>query len=294
MIADSESDANLFWATKFLVPDPVIFIEHRGKRYLVLNDLEVDRGKKEANVDKVLAYSEIEKRLGKNGKRPLYSDVIAQVLSDLKAKEVCVPATFPLLQAENLKQRKIKVTAKADPFYEERVVKERAEKKAIERTQTHIGNAIQQAYQVLRESKIKGSRIVWRGETLTSERLRSVIDLYLLEQNCAAKHTIVAGGNQAVDPHCRGTGPLKPHQTIVLDVFPRSMDTQYFGDMTRTVVKGKANEKVRKLWHTVKTAQEGGIRMVRAGINAQDVVGLDQAAGAQRRRTTGSPPGPAS
>jgi len=271
MIADSESDANLFWATKFLVPDPVIFIEHRGKRYLVLNDLEVDRGKKEAQVDKILAYSEIEKRVGKNGKRPVYADVIAQVLRDLKAKEVWVPSTFPFLQAENLRKRKIKVTAKNDPFYEERVLKTQAEKRAIEQTQTHIGKAIEQGYKVLRESKIKGSRIVWRGETLTSERLKAVVNLYLMERNCLAKHTIIAGGNQAVDPHCLGEGPLKPNQTIVFDVFPRSMDTQYFGDMSRTVVKGKASEKIRRLWHTVKEAQEGGIRMVRAGINGQDI-----------------------
>lgn len=272
MIAASETDANLFWATKFLAPDPVVFIEHRKKRYLILNDLEVDRGKKEAEVDKVLSYSDIEKKIGaKNGHRPNMSDVIAHVLKGLGAREITVPATFPLAYAEALKKRKFKTVPKPDPFYEERVLKTSAEKAAIKQALKHTGEAIQAAYRVLRESKIRGDRIYYRGEVLTSERLRQTINLHLMAHNCLGKHTIVAGGNQAVDPHCEGYGPLKPHQTIVMDVFPRSMDSQYFADMTRTVVKGKANEKIRKLWHTVKEAQEGAIKRVRAGVNGLDI-----------------------
>lgn len=272
MIAASESDANLFWATKFLAPDPVVFIEHRKKRYLILNDLEVDRGKREAEVDKVLSYSEIEKKLrSKNGHKPQMSDIIARVLGDLGTKEVTVPATFPLAFAAALQKRKIKTIPKPDPFYEERVLKTRAERKAIEQALRHTAQAIQAAYRTLRESKIRGNRIVYRGEVLTSEGLRRVINLHLMANNCLGKHTIVACGNQAVDPHCEGYGPLQPHQTIVMDVFPRSMDSQYFADMTRTVVKGKANERIRRQWHAVKEAQEGAIRRIRAGVNGQDV-----------------------
>ncbi len=272
MIAASESDANLFWATKFLAPDPVVFIEHRKKRYLILNDLEVDRGKKEADVDKVFSYSDVEKRLlGGNGKKPVMSDVIARVLGDLGAKEVTVPSTFPLSYAVNLKKRKIKTIPKADPFYEERVLKTAAEKAAIKSALRHTSDAIQAAYRTLREAKIRGNRLIHRGEVLTSEGLRRVINLHLMAQNCLGKHTIVACGDQAVDPHCEGYGPLKPHQTIVMDVFPRSMDSQYFADMTRTVVKGKANDKIRKQWNAVKEAQEGAIRRIHAGVNGMEI-----------------------
>lgn len=272
MIAASESDANLLWATKFLAPDPIVFIEHRRKRYLILNDLEVDRGKKEAEVDKVLSYSEIEKKINpKNGKKPQMSDVIGHVLKELGAKEITVPATFPLSFALQLKKRKFKTVPKADPFYEERVLKTAKEKAAIKKALQYTSEAIQAAYRVLRESKIRGDRIYYKGEILTSERLRGVINLHLMAANCLGKHTIVAGGNQAVDPHCEGYGPLKPHQTIVMDVFPRSMDSQYFADMTRTVVKGKANEKIRKMWHTVKEAQEGAMKRIRSGVNGQSV-----------------------
>ncbi len=272
MIAASESDANLYWATQFLAPDPVIFLEHRKKRYLILSDLEVDRGKKEAEVDKILSYSSIEKKLGsKNGKRPVTADIIGHILKEWKVREVFVPSNFPIFYAHALKKKKIRVIPKADPFYEERVLKSDREKAAIRKTQTHISEAIQEAYRILRASKIRGSKIYYRGAALTSEGLKGAINLHLMKNNCLAKNTIVACGNQAVDPHCDGFGLIRPHQTIVMDVFPRSMDSQYFGDMTRTVVKGRASEKIRRLWHAVKEAQEGGIRMVKAGVNGQQI-----------------------
>ncbi|HIC04646.1 MAG TPA: aminopeptidase P family protein, partial [Nitrospirales bacterium] len=43
IIAASEVDANLYYATKFLAPDPFIFIEIENTTMLVMSDLEVDR-----------------------------------------------------------------------------------------------------------------------------------------------------------------------------------------------------------------------------------------------------------
>ena len=272
MIAASEADANLFWATRFLAPDPIIFLEHKKKRYLVLNDLEVDRGKKEAQVDRVLSYSEIEKKLGKKtGQRASISDVIAALLHSLRIRQVTVPAGFPLALAMQLQKKKFKVLPKGDPFYEERVLKTQAEKAAIRQSLRYTSEAIQSAYQALRETKIKKNRLYYRGAVLTSERLRGIINLHLMSRNCLGKHTIVAGGEQAVDPHCEGHGPLKPHQAIVMDVFPKSMDTQYYADMTRTVVKGHASEALRKMWNAVKQAQENAMKKIRAGVNGKAI-----------------------
>ena len=65
----SESDANMLWATRFFAPDPFIFIVKRGKRYLIMNDLEIDRAKGQASVDRVLSYSEYQKRRQNRGSR---------------------------------------------------------------------------------------------------------------------------------------------------------------------------------------------------------------------------------
>ena len=58
IFASSEESADLLYATKFSVPDPVLFLKQNGKTTVLLSDLEIDRGKKEAKVDEVLALVE--------------------------------------------------------------------------------------------------------------------------------------------------------------------------------------------------------------------------------------------
>jgi Xaa-Pro aminopeptidase len=64
----------------------------------------------------------------------------------------------------------------------------------------------------------------------------------------------VAGGFQGSDPHERGRGPLRAHRPIVLDLFPRSRTTGYYGDITRTVVKGAPDARTRRAYLAVAEA----------------------------------------
>ena len=54
-------------------------------------------------------------------------------------------------------------------------------------------------------------------------------------------------------------GLIKP---IVIDIFPRSAATRYFGDITRTVVKGRAGDSLKRMYETVLSAQERGLSRV--------------------------------
>src|SRR4029079_9581945 len=83
--------------------------------------------------------------------------------------------------------------------------------------------------------------------------------------------TIVAGGDQGCNPHEEGYGPLKANLPIIIDVFPRSQKTGYFGDITRTVVKGKASEAVRRLYHTIERGQEVDFENIRNKASGRDV-----------------------
>src|SRR3989442_2109910 len=99
----SESDANMLWATPFLAPDPFVFIEKHGRRYLVMSDLEVDRARQQAQVDKVLMLSDYVRRLQDRGVHfPTVPQVLPEVLRDLKISGVVVPSTFPLALADAL------------------------------------------------------------------------------------------------------------------------------------------------------------------------------------------------
>jgi len=272
IVADSESDANLYYATKFVVPDPVYFFQIRGKKYLMLNDLEVDRGRKEAEVDSVLSLSEwSEKARKKMGPKISMVDVASLFLKEKKVKSLILPQNFPAYIAAELQKRKFKLEFRPQPFWKERLLKTKKEKEAIRESLKHTGNAIRNAYRFLASCKIQKGKIIHQGKPLTSEKLRQVIDLYLMENGCLAQNTIVAGGEQAVDPHNRGSGPLAAHRGIVMDVFPKSMRTHYYADMTRTVLKGKASPEYKKIWQTVKYAQEKAFDMVKPGVSGQKI-----------------------
>lgn len=266
--AASETDANLFYATKFLVGDPVAYVEAGRKRTLVLNDLEIGRGRDEARVDEIVSLSEITRSIGKGC---TMAHVIEKVLRDRGCSSCTVPANFPVELADQIRRRRIRVEAKSGPFYPERLIKTPQEIRAIEAAQRATEDAVHAALGLLRRAKIRGHKIVHRGEVVTSELLKRVINVALMERNCIAKNTIVACGDQGCDPHNRGTGPIRPDQTLILDVFPRSGDSHYFADQTRTVVKGRASDEVKRLYAAVLEAQEAGIAAVRHGVNGRAV-----------------------
>ena len=69
IIDSSENNSDLYYKTGFFVPDAVIFLESKGKKTLILNDLEYERGKSASKADEVISYSECVKILRKKNIR---------------------------------------------------------------------------------------------------------------------------------------------------------------------------------------------------------------------------------
>ncbi len=271
--AASEYDSNLYYAVKFVVPDPFPFFHIRGRKIILMSDLELGRARKEARVDEVLSYSEIQEKAKKKSglERVGVADVAAYFLRSRGVKSLTVPDNFNLGLADALRQRGIRVQSRPDPFFAERVYKSKEEVRMITQSLRHTETAIRRAEEVLRKSKIVGKGLRFQGRAVTSEFLRKVINVALMEENCMASHTIVASGNQGCDPHCEGLGPVWAHQSLIVDVFPKSGDTFYYADITRTFVKGKASPALRAQYEAVRAAQEKGIRMVAPGVNGREV-----------------------
>src|SRR5947207_13823636 len=102
----------MIYATRFWAPDRFIFVERNGKRTLVLSDLEIDRGRKQAEADEFVMFSEIEREVqGKSKKAPPYEKVLAHFLKKRGVRSVVVPANFALGYAEELATIKIRVSA---------------------------------------------------------------------------------------------------------------------------------------------------------------------------------------
>lgn len=127
------------------------------------------------------------------------------------------------------------------------------------------------AHAMLRRAEIKGTQLWLDGQAVTSERVKKFINVKLMELDCIAQHTIVAGGEQACDPHNEGSGPLPAHRSIIFDVFPRSATSRYFADMSRTVIRGTASPELKRLYSTVKDAQEEAITKIKDGADGMKI-----------------------
>ncbi|MBI2120109.1 MAG: aminopeptidase P family protein, partial [Parcubacteria group bacterium] len=110
-----------------------------------------------------------------------------------------------------------------------------------------------------------------KGKRLTSEMVKEVINVKLMEAGSIAAHTIVSCGTQCVDPHHQGSGPLLACESIIMDVFPRSSRSRYFADMSRTAVRGKASEKLKRMYRAVKEGQDIAFRQIRDGADGMKI-----------------------
>jgi Xaa-Pro aminopeptidase len=273
IVAASETDPDMLYATRFFAPDPFIFLQQNGKRTLVLSDMEMGRGRRQATADEFVSFNKLEREVqGKAKKSPPYERVLAHFLRKRGVRSTIVPANFALGYAQELTANRIRVRTTNGLFWPERESKTDEEITLIGQALriTEIGLA--RAMEVLKTSKPgAGKRLQWSGKTLTSEVLRAEIDSAILRADGIPNGTIVAGGDQACDPHERGFGPLYANSLIVLDVFPRAAKTGYFGDLTRTVVRGRASDAQRKLWETVKAGQELALKRIKAGIEGMTI-----------------------
>ncbi len=270
IISESESGADMLHATGFRAPDPFVYLESRGHTAILLSDLEFDRGRRQATVDEVVSQSELSASLEKSlGRKPSPAEVTARFLKVRGGSRPLVPADFPLGLACELEECGIKVIPVAfdGMFRPERQIKSAEEVRLMTRATRITEEGMKRAFEVLQASIIGPRNILrWGGNTLTAERLRIEIETTILRAGgIPAGNSIVACGEQACDPHERGHGPLKAHQLIILDLFPRASTSGYYGDLTRTVVRGKATEAQMRLWEICLLGQKLALGSLRSG-----------------------------
>ena len=273
IVAPSETDADMLYATRIFIGDPFIFLQQKGKRILVLSDLEIDRAKKNAKADEFVMFNQLEREVqGKAKKAPPYEKVLAHFLTKRGVKRALVPANFPLGFANEIKRNGIALETSNGLFWPAREKKTAEEIRLLERALRMTETGMKRGMEILKASKPgTGKKLKWSGKTLTSEILRAEIDSAILRAGGVPTNTIVAGGDQACDPHERGFGPLRADSLIILDIFPRDGKTGYWGDMTRTVVRGRASEQQRKLWEAVKAGQRLALKRIKAGVDGVSI-----------------------
>jgi Xaa-Pro aminopeptidase len=272
LVAASEGDANMLYAAGFFVPDPFVFFEHKKTKYLVMSDLEIDRAKKQAHADKVLSLSEYQRKLRDRGKNPTLVDILDLLFRERGVRSLVVPANFSVLIADQLRAKGYSVQIKRDPFFSERELKNSQEVRHITESLRIATLGLEAGIRALKRTKTKRDGYLYLdGARLTSETLKRFVNTTIMAQGWIPSHTIISSGNQCVDPHHEGSGPIRANTSIIFDIFPRSQKTGYFGDLSRTVVRGRAAERLKEMYATVQAGQQIGYDMIRDGVNGREV-----------------------
>jgi len=272
LYADSEKDGDMMYATRVVVPDPFLFFRWRGRKYIVIGDLEFSRVRREAKVDRVFSFRDLARATSKKVGGPLpVAEICSCAFESMGIHRIEVPRSFPLGLADDLRNMGFQVESRDDPFFSERAIKDRPEIDHIRHALRAAEYGMEVAVGALREARIQrgtGGQLALGVEPLSSGRLRAIIHKAILEMNCYAKNTIVACGRQSYDPHERGSGALRAHEAIIVDIFPRCEVSGYYGDLSRTFVKGEASPKIREMFAAVKKAQQYAIRKIHPGVQS--------------------------
>ena len=273
LYADTERSPDALYFGRVGVPDPFVAFGLRGKKYAVVSALEFGRVKRTSDFDVVLPLETYLKRARElwPQRKPAAAEVIFLLAKDFQQTRFTVPEDFPAGIYEKLFELGLDLEVADGALFPAREIKTPAEAAAIRAGNRLSAVGFATAERILRASKIRGRALAHRGKVVTSELLKFAIEVAILEAGGVSSNTIVAGGDQACDPHERGSGPLRAHELIIIDVFPRVTATGYYGDMTRTFLRGRASDAQRALVAAVRAAQRGAIRMIRAGVNGRAV-----------------------
>ena len=275
LYSDSQKDANMFYLTKFLAPDPFIFLKKTDEEpIIVVSQMEYPRAQKQSIVKDVRSYLDYNYITAvKSAKEPQLGAI--QFIANIAEKElgkgtrICVPPNFSVLVADVLRAEGLILEPMFGVVEKARETKDSQEVETIKEIQRINEQVTSEAIELIADSDVGSNKnLLINGEPLTVGRLKSFFGHKLLENGCNPEEDIiVACGPKSSDPHYTGEpeDKLKADQPIILDIYPRSIQKRYWTDMTRTIVKGKASGKLRKMFDTVFEAKNASLDAIQTG-----------------------------
>jgi Xaa-Pro aminopeptidase len=265
----SSDEADMRYLSGFKTSDPFVYFKkpnHRG--IIIVSQMEHARAVSESHAAVMTKAQAGLVEILKTEKDPWKAT--AKMITNQVQGRILVPPKFPLALARAL-QDSVDLIVDTTCLESMRAVKNRAQIAAIKNVQRVTESALDLGISLIRRSTERKGILFAGGKPLTSERVKFAINNHLMDHGCIAKDSIVSCGEDTAIPHCLGSGALKAHQPIVLDIFPKDERSGYFSDMTRTVSKGKPGAKVLDMYAVVCDAQTLAIRQVREGVSGAEV-----------------------
>ncbi len=275
MYASSSKNSDMFYAVRLPIPDPFFYLDTGEKKYVFLDQRECGVFKEHntnPNIELVNVNPLFQEAKECADQTSTWNRLAYRVLEKygLKNFAIEVPTSFPLDMADYLRLKGI-VLGTSQHFFPERLIKNATEVAAIREALLRTQQAFQTIEYILGNASIEGDMVVYKGVPLTSEFLRRQAERILFEHDMInVEGMIISCGAHAAIPHHQGAGPIRPHQTIVCDIFPRHRRSGYFADMTRTYVKGTPSDQLQAMYDAVVMAQIHAINKVSPGAAFSD------------------------
>jgi Xaa-Pro aminopeptidase len=267
----------LLWRIRFMVGDPVALLEipEAGgvRSTLLLRDIEMQRARQSALVDDVGCPADFTPDGGLSGDRETATaQAAAECFRRAGTTEVVADRSLPFIFAEFLSRAGITVRCDTELWVADRRQKTEEEIDHLREAQRVTEQAMQFACSMIGTAEARSGGVLYRdNEPLTSERVRTAVDHFLMDQGFSNPRSIVAGGPTGADCHDVGSGELLTGLPVIVDIFPRSRATLYWGDCTRTVVHGDIPDEIKTMHQTVRKARAAGERAVAPGVTGEEV-----------------------
>lgn len=268
----------LFHRVRFGVGDPAAWlkIELSSGSYteFIVRDIERDRARQRVKVDKVSVPADYRPSEGLSGDRATATaQAVAECLRRNQVSQVTTDRSLPFIYAWHIQQAGIDLQYNPDLGVLDRRTKDDQEIEYLAAAQRITEDAILMACQtVARATAAKDGTLIHSGTFLTCERLQRLINEFLLEREYQCPHgMIVASTPHSGDCHEKGTGPLKTGEAVIIDVYPLSTQSHYYGDCTRTVVHGDPSDMMQRMHAAVVAAKNAATAAAVAAATADAV-----------------------
>jgi Xaa-Pro aminopeptidase len=265
-------DADMRYLTHFTTSDPYVYFRRRGEKgTIIISQMEVGRASREGTTAVMTRAEAGLPEIIKKEKDPYRAT--AQMIAGQVGKKVLVPPNFPVALANALGEF-CSVTVDKGTVLSMRAIKTRREIRCMKNVQDVTQTAMGHAVSLIRRAVVKKGILYLDGKPLTSEQIKYTMHCVLLEHGCGAEDTIVSCGEDTAIPHITGTGPLRPDEPIIIDLFPLHEKSGYYADMTRTFVKGEPSPEILEMYSSLREAKQLAMSRVKSGVSGADLYQL--------------------
>ena len=288
LYSESFKNPNMYYLTRFLAPDPFILLKKvDNPPTIIINPMEFPRARKESIVKDVRSYADYNYlEIIKSAEDPRLG--VMKFLASVAKKElgkertISVPQDFPSLATDVLREAGLTIKPMFNVVEKARETKEPEEIKEIRRVQEVVERVVSEVINLIADCDVGPKdtlihEVDGKKKPLTVGEVKTLMGHRFLDEWCAIEEElIVACGPSSADPHYSGNleDELKANQPIILDIYPRSLRKRYWTDMTRTVVKGKASDEVKRMFDAVLEAKNACIDALHEGVLGSDMFNM--------------------